>query len=255
MWVWKTASVLQAPGSVQTLGDFCKTAGLNEVYVSFSSKEGMEARLVNLVAVLHRDDVRVEALFGNAEGDKPGKPRDALLELVRGVVAFNERHPKEKFDGIHLDIEPHQREENKGTGNLRFLPDLIETFRAVRQIAEPAGMTLNVDVPNKVLKADVEQRKALLKSTPRITLMLYELSKPGDPKAAEKLRKASERYLAMTYEGLENEPGLAKLAIALRTPDYEEQLGEMLKSLDAVFAANGHYLGWARHSYNDVLRE
>jgi hypothetical protein len=253
MWVWKTASVLETPGSAEALRDFCKSADVNEVYVSFSSKEGMEARLVNLIAVLHRADVRAEALFGNADGDKPGKPRDALLELVRGVVAFNDRHPKERFDGIHLDVEPHQREENKGVGNLRFLPDLIETFRAARGIAEPAGMNLNVDVPNKVLKADAEQRKALLKSTPRVTLMLYELSKPGDPKAAEKVRRASERYLAMTYEALENEPGLATLAIALRTPDYEKRLPEMLKGLDEAYAQNPHYLGWARHSYNDAV--
>ena len=46
---------------------------------------------------------------------------------------------------------------------------------------------------------------------------------------------------------------LAKLAIALRTPDYGPLLPQMLASLDAANRRNPHYLGRARHSYNDVL--
>ena len=41
------------------------------------------------------------------------------------------------------------------------------------------------------------------------------------------------------------------MAIALRTPDYLELLPEMLKKLDDANRSNPHYLGWARHSYND----
>jgi hypothetical protein len=52
----------------------------------------------------------------------------------------------------------------------------------------------------------------------------------------------------MAYDGL-GDGNLAKMLIALRTPDY----GEMLKDLDDGNHANPHYLGWARHSYNDSL--
>jgi hypothetical protein len=57
----------------------------------------------------------------------------------------------------------------------------------------------------------------------------------------------------MAYAGLSG-PHLAKMAIALRTPDYENLLPQMLKNLDESNAANPHYLGWARHSYNDTLQ-
>lgn len=115
---------------------------------------------------------------------------------------------------------------------------------------------LNADIQNKLLKGDVEQRRALLSSLPRFTLMLYELSGPDDgttdAEKLEKLRQSSEKFFAMAYQGLEALDS-AKLAIALRTPDYGPLLPQMLASLDATNHGNPHYLGWARHSYNDVL--
>jgi len=42
--------------------------------------------------------------------------------------------------------------------------------------------------------------------------------------------------------------------IGLRTPDYGELLPEMLKAVDDANRTDPHYLGWARHSYNDYLK-
>jgi hypothetical protein len=57
----------------------------------------------------------------------------------------------------------------------------------------------------------------------------------------------------MAYDGLD-EGNLAKMAVALRTPDYGILLPHMLEKLDETNRANPHYLGWARHSYNDLLQ-
>jgi hypothetical protein len=43
------------------------------------------------------------------------------------------------------------------------------------------------------------------------------------------------------------------MAIALRTPDYGALLSQMLRLLDQDNGTDPHYLGWARHSYNDTL--
>ena len=53
------------------------------------------------------------------------------------------------------------------------------------------------------------------------------------------------------YQGL-NGNNLAKLAIGLRTADYQQQLPDMLKVVQDTLAGNPHFLGWAWHSYNDV---
>jgi hypothetical protein len=259
LWVWKTSSVLQPTGSAEAIRDFAKTNGINEVYVSVSSHDHLpqNAPLMALIGVLHQANIRVEALIDSIDADKAGKPRDTVVGLAQAVVEFNEAQPRNRFDGIHLDIEPHQRAENKGAGNLQFLPGLIEAFRAIRAIAAPAHLTVNADIPNKLLKGDDAQRRDLLTSVDRVTLMLYELSSPDDGKSGAskvtKLEAAAQRYLSMAYAGLDN-PKLAGMVIALRTADYREQVPTMLKCLDERQGSQPRYLGWAWHCYNDLLK-
>jgi hypothetical protein len=258
LWVWKGPSVLEAAQGAERLRDFCQVQDTNEVYISISAHgEAMpQSQLVRLIELLHRANIRVEALLSSEDADEPGKHREALLDHVRSIVEFNQKHPRNGFDGVHLDIEPQQRPENKGAGNLRFVPGLVDTYRAVRALAEPAQLTVNADIQNKVLKGDLAERRMLLTSLPRFTLMLYELSSPNDgediTKKREKLRAASQKFLDMAYEGL-SDPHLARMVIALRTPDYGDLLPKMLVALDESNRSNPHYLGWARHSYNDTL--
>jgi hypothetical protein len=259
LWLWKSPTVLESPHAAESLLNFCQSENINEVYISISerSEAGEESQLAHTITILHRANIRAEALLSSSEADEPGKHRETLLRHAQEILEFNRKHLAAKFDGIHLDIEPQQRPENKGPGNLRFLPGLAEAFRQVRAITDPAGLTLNADIQNKLLKADAAQRKMLLTAVPRVTLMMYELSSPSDgatpEQKAEKATQASQKFLAMAYEGL-NDRNLAKMIIALRTPDYGDLLPQMLKALDQANRENSHYLGWARHSYNDHLK-
>jgi hypothetical protein len=257
LWVWKGPTLLAQPGASEALREFCTAQDINEVYLSVMTTGQLAdaTALAALVDLLHHAHVRVEALLSSTDADQPGRHRDMLLAHVRAVLAYNSAHPEQRFDGIHLDIEPQQRPENKGPGNLRFLPDLTESWRAVRALAAPAGLTVNADIQNKLLKGSLEERRLLLSTLPRLTLMLYELSKPGDgsvEQQTDKLRDASRSFLAMAYAGLDDSRGLAALVIALRTPDYGALLPRMLDSLDTNNIGNSHYAGWARHSYSDV---
>jgi hypothetical protein len=260
LWVWKTPTILDLPARGEALRDFCRSRQINEVYLSFSSQNGGAAEqqeIQKLIALLHKSHIRVEALLSSTDADEPGKHRDKLMAHVSEVLSFNREHAKDRFDGIHLDIEPQQRQENKGPGNLAFLPNLLDAYRGVRTVAEQNQMTVNADIPNKFLKGNLDQRRALLSSLPRLTLMLYELSSPTDGQSstaqADKLRQSSENYMQMAYQGLSGD-NLAKLAIGLRTPDYGQQLAAMLKVVQDALSGNPHYLGWAWHSYNDVAQ-
>jgi hypothetical protein len=257
LWVWKSPAVLGAPRGAEALRDFCASHGANEVYVSVSASSAAseESEFAHLIALLHRSNIRVEALLSSTEADEAGKHRDTLVSHVQGIVQFNQKHGSDRFDGIHLDVEPWQRPENKGAGNLQFLPGLVDAYRAVVAVAGPAGMTVNADIQSKLLKGNAEQRQMLLSSVPRLTLMMYELSNPQDGKSAEgkarQVAESSQKYLAMAYEGLNG--NLARMTIALRTADYVDLLPQMLRGLDEANQANPHYLGWAWHSYNDTL--
>jgi hypothetical protein len=260
LWVWKGPALLAAPQGAQRLGDFCRSQDINEVYVSILSAGQLAdaAAVAQLIRELHGVHVRVEALLSSTDADQAGKHRDKLLEHVRSIIQFDQAHPQERFDGIHLDIEPQQRAENKGAGNLQFLPGLAAAYAAVRALATPAALSVNADIQNKLLKGSVAERRLLLTALPRLTLMLYELSGPSDgtnsEQQAQKLRAASEQYLQMAYAQLTG-ADLATLVIGLRTPDYGAQLPQMLQVVDAANRGDRHYAGWARHSYNDTLTE
>jgi hypothetical protein len=260
LWVWKTPIILDLPARGEALREFCRSHQINEVYLSFSSQNGGAAEqqeIQKLIGLLHKSHIRVEALLSSTDADEPGKHRDKLMAHVSEVVSYNREHAQERFDGIHLDIEPQQRQENKGPGNLAFLPGLLDTYRGVRAVAEQNQMTVNADIPNKLLKGDLNQRRGLMSSLPRLTLMLYELSSPGDGEStavqAEKLRQASTKFMEMAYQGLSG-ANLAKLAIGLRTPDYGQKLPDMLQVVQDTLGRNPHYLGWAWHAYNDVAQ-
>jgi hypothetical protein len=260
LWVWKGPSILQTQSNVESLRDFCRTNQINEAYLSVSQRGEMMpvTNMVRVIGVLHKSNIRIEALLSSENADEGGKHLEKLLNEVQSIVRFNQQNSANRFDGIHLDIEPQQRPENKGPGNLRFLPGLVQAYRAVRQVAEPAGMSVNADIQNKLLKGDAEQRKLLLSALPQFTLMMYELSNPNDgdeaAKQMAKVRDASKKFLDMAYDGL-NGQRLAKMIIGLRTPDYEGRLPAMLQALDESNRSDPHYAGWARHSYNDTLSD
>jgi hypothetical protein len=257
LWVWKGPVIAQDARGQQALRDFCTAQGVNEIYISVSSHGVLMPvdSLSRLILLLHRANIRVEALLSSEDADEAGPHREKLLGHVRDILAFNQAHPGSRFDGIHLDIEPQQRAENKGTGNLRFLPGLVDAYGAVLALARPAHLTVNADIQNKLLKGTLDERRSLLTALPRLTLMLYELSSPGDGESTEqqteKLRTESRKYLDMAYDGL-NDVSVAKMAIGLRTPDYGDQLPAMLNALGEANSGNPHFLGSARHSYNDV---
>jgi hypothetical protein len=258
LWVWKGPSVLEGPRAVERLRDFCQSQGINEIYISVSDHGDMSGigRFSHLIDLLHRSNIRVEALLSSENADEAGPHREKLLDHVREILKFNEDHRRDRFDGIHLDVEPQQRPQNKGVGNLRFLPGLVDAYREVRALASPAGLTINADIQNKLLKGSLAERQMLLSSLPQLTLMLYELSSPDDgenlAQKTDKLRTASQRFLDMAYQGL-RDPNLAKMVIGLRAPDYGELLPQMLMTLDQGNRMNPRYQGWARHSYNDSL--
>jgi len=208
LWLWKSSSVLQAPAALQALDEFCRASAITEVYVSVPSNYSAleELHLAQLITRLHGSGVRVEALLSSTNADEPGGPRTKLLDHVQSILQFNRQHAAQRFDGVHLDIEPQQRPENKGPGNLEFLPGLVQAYRAVRVLTERAGLTLNADIQNKLLKGDLEQRRSLLSAVPRLTLMLYELSSPDDGSSAadkkDKLLQSAANFFKLAYQDL-----------------------------------------------------
>jgi hypothetical protein len=116
VWVWKSASVLKEPGSLQALLGFCQSSGVNEVYISTAGEltvASEQTKIANLIGLLHQSNIRVEGLLSSTDADEPGPHRQKLLAHVAEILLFNQHYPRTRFDGIHLDIEPQQRAERR----------------------------------------------------------------------------------------------------------------------------------------------
>jgi hypothetical protein len=231
------------------LRDFCQANGINEVYVSVSANSGEneDARLVHLIELLHGLHVRVDAVLSSTDADQPAR-RDAFLSQVNRIREFNRRNPANRFDGLHLDIEPELRPENKETGSLKFLPDLVATYAAVRGLAETANLDVMADVHVKLLKGSQAQRTMLLSALPRFAVMMYEVSRPADgastDQMADQVRKSTKAILDQTFEGLDAAT-LGQLVIGVRTQDYGKQLPRMLDVIQESNRDDPRYGGWA----------
>jgi hypothetical protein len=258
MWIWRSSTVLQAPQAPLAIRNFCAGEGINEIYVTISRHYGaLEAlQLGELIGQMHQAGIRVEALISSTDADEPGAPRTHLIDQVQSVLQFNHEHWAARFDGVHLDVEPQQRDEYKGADDIGYLPGLIDTYRAVRRLTDRAGISLNADVPPRLLRAQLLQRRALLSAVPRLTLLLYDTDSTREVAATElaRLRESSGQLLASAYAGLDGGQ-LARMLIGLRSADYGAQLPQMLAALDQTYSADPHYLGWARQSYNDILAD
>jgi hypothetical protein len=245
LWVLKTPFLLDLPARGVALRNFCRTHHINEIYLSYTSQNGGAAEqqeIEKLIALLHRDHIRVEALLHSKDADEPGKNRDKLLGHVNEVLAYNQHHSHQQFDGFHLDIRPQDRLEYQGNGKLGYLPGLIDAYWAVRNAADMKQMTVNADIPVAVLKADANQRRALFTSLPRFTLMLENVP-------AGQLSQTAGQSLQAAYQGLKGSD-LAGIVVGLRSSDFAEQLPPALATGTDPVSSNTHYLGWAWHAYS-----
>jgi hypothetical protein len=247
LWVPNTPNLLDLPSRGEALRNFCRDNHINEVYLSFTSQNGGAAEqqeIEKLINLLHHEHIRVEALLSSKDADEAGKHRDQLLAHVNEVLTYNQHHEHQRFDGIHLHIEPQDRLENQGPGKVAYLPGLLQTYLAVRNLADIHQLTVNADIPLKLLETTPEQRRALMTSVTRLTLMLE-----GVP--ADKLSSVAAHSMVLAYQGLDGS-NPARMAIGLRASDYEGRLPAMLESVQQALGNNPHYLGWAWPSYEEA---
>lgn len=147
-WMWSTPS--HPYGAVNVLGNPAKESelisnfgawGFNRVYTSYGSLPTTNPGVVgNWNASLDDVDMDCQLLLGLVNFSPA-----SISNLVQtNVVAFNNTRtdPREQFDGVHLDIEPHGSTAwNNGTSTEKrdLLYLLRDTYAAVRTLLDDGG--------------------------------------------------------------------------------------------------------------------
>src|SRR5262245_17073157 len=153
LWVWD--SVLHDAKEQHAFLDFCQRHHIAVVWMQVKTLgTGKDRRLDSavdwegLVAAAHRQGMKVAALDGDPHYVLPAQ-HEIVLSIVDAVVAYNaSARPSERFDGIHLDIEPHVLPEWKDrTRREQLLTAYLDVTATAVARARVGGVPYAVDVP------------------------------------------------------------------------------------------------------------
>jgi hypothetical protein len=194
----------------------------------------------------------VEAVISDSSETiyRPNPDIQKILGLIDKVFTYNNSLPdsSERFDGIHLDVEPWVH----SGGDLAWVDPLIATYQTVQPIVLGAGLTLAADMGGvQIVNAGVstEQRQALLEGATRLVLMEY----GGDPPGIAENTVIS-RVTRFRDSVDWSDPSLSFM-IATRVEDFPGpgQNIDLLNRLEGQFNGQPGYGGWATFTYADYL--
>lgn len=155
LWVWESSRLLHDEHAQVDFLDFCQHHGIGVVSVQVrAAGTGSQRHLDDerqwktLIKGAHRRGMRVHALDGDPNYARPAQ-RGVVLSIDDAIVAFDAAaSPAERFDGIHLDIEPYLLPEwAEPRTREPLLADYLQVNELSAAKAHAAGLRYTVDLP------------------------------------------------------------------------------------------------------------
>jgi hypothetical protein len=172
-WVWNNW-VVEKPEQYKDFLRFCRARGIGTLFLH-APADHLAERAPNFHAFLaaaHKQKMRVEALDGASDwAFEAAKPEG----FIAGVLAFNgaSELEGERFDGVHLDVEPYdtaQWKESADDAEMQYLT-MLDAARA-----KAGGLPVTADVPpwfNEVDTPEGPLLNAVIARVDAIGLMAY----------------------------------------------------------------------------------
>jgi hypothetical protein len=174
LWVWDTAPLLADAHAREAFLAFCDEREIGAVALQVRSVSADGRRRIEdadrwaaLLADLHRRGIRAHALDGDPHyALRAG--HDTVLSIVDAVVAYNDAAADRahRFDGVHLDVEPHLLPDWSVPGRREsLLAEYLDVIERAATRARAAGLVYGVDIPFWWGKPDVTTGEAIGNTT------------------------------------------------------------------------------------------
>ncbi len=245
LWVWDVGRVLGNEKQQEFFVSFCNTKGIERVFLSINKQMAgslyQNTVVSDFITKLHQNKIDVSALFGNSLWVYPRK-RKQLINRIRLIVAYNATNGKEaRFDGVHLDIEPHTLRE-WDTKRKELLGMLLDTYKAAREeIAnDNTGLLLEVDLPTFYEKTDPSIIRKIAQVSDILTIMAYEKTTVG------KVIKAVQPEVDAVTEADKG------IIVGLNAKDFpdEVEMEELMFEVGNSLSASHSFLGFGIHDFD-----
>jgi hypothetical protein len=248
-WVWDNW-VVETPEKQQDFLRFCRARRIDTVFLHAPADHLREraANFHSLLAAAHRQKMRVEALDGRPEW---AFERARAEAHVAAVLAFNlaTGRPGERFDGIHLDVEPYDMPQWKAARQ-SAAAQYLEMLDVVR--TEAGGLPLSADVPPWFGEVEIPEGTVLSGTIARVStvaLMAYTdqikgLRREGRPAVEFAQHEKKQVWIGISAQ-------LRDSDMDLKRP-VREQVEAVIKRAEHTFRGAPGLAGVAVHDYEHL---
>jgi outer membrane protein TolC len=247
LWVWRSSAAFRQDAGL-ALVEFALRKGLTHLFVRTGGPALRDeaAGWHAFLARAHAAGLRVHALGGAPSWSTPaGLPR--ALGFVDAVAAFNREAPIDaRFDGLHLDVEPHALpawdDAAQQSGLLTGFMHLFDEVRA----RDRGRLGVHADVPSWFARRD-HAGEPLLQSLARRVDGLVLMAYAARPERVEASLRAAADVLRDT--GVAWWAGLSADPLHRCAGDDNAAFEARLRALAAAFAVDRQLHGVAVHDY------
>ncbi|MFC4596809.1 copper amine oxidase N-terminal domain-containing protein [Cohnella hongkongensis] len=250
-WIWDSRIIEQ---DRERILSFASEHDVTAVYLHVN-KDIASRAYADFIRSAKERQIRVEALAGRPEwGLKANQNQiQAFMAWVRQYNASVE--PEERFDGLHLDIEPYLLDEWE-TDRRKMVEEWIHNLRFLEQETRGSGLTIALDVPFwlhnvKIPGTEYSFSAWLLEKFDGLVIMDYRNRALGSNGIVENaramLREAAAlgKPLIVAIETAESSEG-DHTSFYSKSAEYMEQ---ELQAAHQAFSRYAGYAGMAVHDY------
>jgi hypothetical protein len=157
IWVWNTKTIAVNRETEHLFVDFLVRQHFTEVFLAIPYEQGAatetgsmpvnRAVLSPIVSLLHAKGIRVHALIGDRNFALP-QWHSYATSTVENIIRFNAESKRlERFDGIHLDVEPYLLPGFNSPRHGKILEGYLGLLSKVSDQARRAKLIFGADIP------------------------------------------------------------------------------------------------------------
>ncbi len=256
-WIWDAPTIRTHKEDIIT---FCKQNGVTDIYLYIDRQKVTPKDYAFFIKEAAKNNIRVEALAGDPSWGLKEK-RVFIQDFIEWVYSYNFNvSEKERFSGIHLDIEPYLLPDWKKNKN-NVIAGWLSNLEFLAKEAHASGLQVTVDLPFWVDKIEVPDYHDyalstwMLKRFDTLVLMDYRDS-AEDPdgiidNALDTVIEASamEKSVLIAVE-------MARSGEGDKTTFYEEGhqvMEEQLEITEKQLTKHSGFQGFAIHGFPDWM--
>lgn len=260
MWVWKSLEIIESPEKMERLFDFCaqppaEAPLIKRLYFYATSgllrSESGQKKLATFIQSAHARGIEVHLLGGSPE---MSYQKIAGFNLIKNLNVYNTAvEPASRFDGLHLDIEPHtlgviwEQDDRLRNRFIETIPMYYKKFNEIRN-----GMSLGLDIALGYT-SDLKLLTTLIDNSDYVTIMDYRDRAESIIDGANPVMKIALERGKRVEIGIETQKPNQRYGVTPLITFWDEGAKKMeaeLRKVEEYFRDDGSFSGIVVHDYN-----